>query len=105
MEPFQPFLDDFDNVLHDVSRKPALVMANFKLVRQVENKKNEIRRLRKSLKHKDQQILALRKYIIDMKKKNPTPNDETANILVDFGKYKDLITNIGLKKSITIIKN
>ncbi|XP_060848016.1 uncharacterized protein LOC132927494 isoform X2 [Rhopalosiphum padi] len=86
MEPF--VLAAFDNnVLHDVSSRP-LVMANFRLVRQLDLKKKEVRRLEKTLKHKNQQLVALRKYIEYMKKDNPTTNDEAANILVDFGNMK-----------------
>uniref|UniRef100_A0A2S2P5N8 Uncharacterized protein n=1 Tax=Schizaphis graminum TaxID=13262 RepID=A0A2S2P5N8_SCHGA len=87
MEPFLMAAAD-ENVLRDVSRTPSLIVANIRLVRQLENKKTELRRLKRSLKHKDQQILALRNHILEMKKKNTTPNDGTNNILVDFENMK-----------------
>jgi len=90
------WLANFNNVVvENTASKSSLMVANFKLLKVLEKKKKEIKRLKKSLKHKDQQILALRNYISEMKKENPITNDVNActGILYSFGKYKDLITN------------
>jgi len=95
------WLANFNNiVVENTASKSSLMVANFKLFKVLEKNKKEIKKLKKSLKHKDQQILALRNYISEMKKENPITNDAIATGILDsFGKYKDLITYllIGLK--------
>lgn len=88
------WLANFNNiVVENTASKSSLMVANFKLLKVVDKNKKEIKRLKRSLKHKDEQILALRNYISEMKKENPLTNDANATGILDsFGKYKNLIT-------------
>ncbi|XP_025203309.1 uncharacterized protein LOC112600325 [Melanaphis sacchari] len=65
-----------DNTLN----KSSLIGTNIKLMEELNKRKVKIRRLERSIKHKDQQILSLRKYILQMKKEHSMPDDD---ILLD----------------------
>lgn len=88
------WLANFNNiVVENTASKSSLIVANFKLLKVVDKNKKEIKKLKRSLKHKDQQILALRNYISETIKENPITNDANATGILDsFSKYKDLIT-------------